>query len=69
MDAPTDEEVLPTYEAATSRDALGLVAPYVRRQDLFSASLVDRRWSAAFSRQIWHRPDRLWELGDGSVLS
>lgn len=65
MDA---DEVPPTYEAATSRDPLGLIAPYVRRQDLFAAALVSRRWSAAFAPRIWERPDRLWVFGDGPVL-
>lgn len=62
-------ETLPTYEAATNRDPLALIAPYVRREDLFSASLVNRRWRAALAEEIWQCPDRLWELGDRPVLS
>lgn len=64
-----DGNVLPTYEAATNRDPLTLIAPYARRADLFSASLVSRQWREAFMKEIWEHPDRLWELGDRPVLS
>lgn len=64
-----DDEALPTYEAATRQDPLRLIAPYVRQQDLRAAARVDRRWRAAFARQLWERPHRLWDLSDGAVLS
>lgn len=63
------DDVLPTYEVATNRDPPTLIAPYVGRGDLFSASLVNRRWRNAFMKEIWERPDQLWELGDRPVLS
>lgn len=65
----TVDDALPTYEAATNRDPLTLIAPYVRRQDLFSGSLVNRQWRDAFMKEIWEHPDQLWELGDRPVLS
>lgn len=65
----TDGNALPTYEVATNKDPLKLIAPYVRREDLFSASLVSRQWREAFMKEIWEHPDRLWEFGDRPILS
>ena len=65
---PDDEHQLPTYEAAITRDPLPLVARYVRRQDVFAASLVSRRWRAALLPTLWEEPHRFWGLGRRSEL-
>ena len=68
---PPDDEhrhQLPTYEAAMTRDPLPLVARYVRRQDVFAASLVSRRWRAALLPTLWEEPHRFWGLGRRSEL-
>lgn len=69
MDRPRLEDELPTYGAATSRCGLLLVARRVRSQDLFNASLVNKRWHGAFTREIWTRADQLWEMGDLPALT
>ncbi|RPB20494.1 hypothetical protein L211DRAFT_870674 [Terfezia boudieri ATCC MYA-4762] len=60
---------LPSYQAATARDPLSLIAPYIRKEDLLRASLVCRRWHIVFSRALWTSPEVFWEMGDRNTLS
>jgi len=50
------ESAPPTYEKATEKDYLDLVAPYIPTNDLCSAALVCSKWHAAFSPHLWGNP-------------
>ncbi|KAG0132152.1 hypothetical protein HOY82DRAFT_305336 [Tuber indicum] len=66
-----EEEELPppSYPAATGKDPLPLIAPYVAKRDLYSASLVCKSWHREFSEHLWQRPEVFWNLGDRSALT
>lgn len=57
----------PSYEAATSRDPLPLVAPHVRSRDLPTAALVCRRWHAVFAAELWRDPALHFPMAIGDV--
>jgi len=69
---PADPETdrLPTYEAAvaTVRDPVPLFGACIRREDVFSAALVCRAWSAALAPVLWDAPHRYWGMGERSEL-
>ena len=48
--------VPPSYEEATTRDYLPLVAPYIGSFDLYNASLVSKGWHAVFAPCLWGNP-------------
>ncbi|KAH8697142.1 leucine rich repeat domain protein [Talaromyces proteolyticus] len=50
------ETIPPSYENATMRDALSLIAHYIPSADLCAASLVCRRWHAIFIPHLWGDP-------------
>lgn len=50
------EEIPPSYEHATVRDALAIIAEYIPSADLCAASLVSRRWHAIFVPFLWGDP-------------
>ena len=50
------EAAPPTYEKATEKDYLDLVAPYLASSDLCSAALVCSEWHATFSPHLWGNP-------------
>ncbi|KAI5805625.1 hypothetical protein DFH27DRAFT_552104 [Peziza echinospora] len=56
------DAIPPSYEAATSRNPLPLIAPYLRRRDLLNANRVCREWHTVFSEVIWSCPERMWKL-------
>jgi hypothetical protein len=64
-----EQDLLPTYEAATTRDPLPLISRYLRREDVFAASLVSHSWRLALMPIIWETPHRYWGLGERSELS
>ncbi|GME47869.1 Beta-lactamase-related protein [Neofusicoccum parvum] len=49
-------DVLPSYEAANTRDYWPIVAQYIPSRDLCSAALVCRQWHRIFTRQLWGNP-------------
>ncbi|KAL0264777.1 hypothetical protein SLS55_000729 [Diplodia seriata] len=49
-------DVLPSYEAANTRDYWSIVARYISSKDLCSAALVCRQWHGIFTRQLWGNP-------------
>ncbi|CUS09989.1 unnamed protein product, partial [Tuber aestivum] len=51
-----EQEPPPSYPATIARDPLPLLAPYVAKRDLYSASLVCRSWHREFSEYLWRRP-------------
>lgn len=50
------EEILPSYPLATSRDAWTIIAQYILSSDLYSASLVCRKWHKLFTPLLWGNP-------------
>lgn len=50
------EDVLPTYQSATARDAWTIIAQYIPSSDLCAASLVCRRWHELFMPFLWGDP-------------
>lgn len=46
----------PTYQEATERAPLKLIAPHVSPHDLYSASLVSKSWNETFMEQLWKEP-------------
>ena len=51
-----ESAVPPSYEEATARDYLSLVAPYIGSSDLCSAALVSKSWHAVFEPCLWGNP-------------
>ncbi|KAF9638083.1 Beta-lactamase-related protein [Lasiodiplodia theobromae] len=49
-------DVLPSYEAANTRDYWSIIARYISSADLCSAALVCKQWAAIFTRQLWGNP-------------
>ncbi|KAA8911308.1 hypothetical protein FN846DRAFT_936278 [Sphaerosporella brunnea] len=64
-----ESEPLPSYEAATTRDPLPLIANYLRREDVFVASLVSQSWRAALMPALWGAPHKYWGMGERSELT
>lgn len=64
-----DHEHLPTYEAATTRDPIPLFGRHLRRQDVFTASLVCHGWRAALMPILWETPHRYWGMGERNQMS
>ncbi|KAK6353188.1 hypothetical protein TWF696_005174 [Orbilia brochopaga] len=60
---------LPTYEAATSRDPIVCIAPYLRREDLFNCALVCRAWRRALDDELWGEPALCFGFGEKSPLT
>lgn len=50
------EEIPPSYESATARDAWAIIAHYIPSSDLCAASLVSRRWHEIFMPFLWGDP-------------
>jgi len=50
------EEIPPSYESATARDAWTIIAHYIPSSDLCAASLVCRRWHEIFMPFLWGNP-------------
>ncbi|KAL4900524.1 hypothetical protein BDW74DRAFT_93257 [Aspergillus multicolor] len=50
------ETVPPSYSAATTRDALSIIAQYVPSSDLCAVTLVCRRWHTVFMPFLWGNP-------------
>ncbi|KAL1968907.1 hypothetical protein VTN77DRAFT_1268 [Rasamsonia byssochlamydoides] len=50
------EEIPPSYELATVRDAWAIIARYIPSADLCAASLVSRRWHEIFVPFLWGNP-------------
>ncbi|OJJ59374.1 hypothetical protein ASPSYDRAFT_150388 [Aspergillus sydowii CBS 593.65] len=50
------EIVPPSYESATTRDALSIIAPYIPSSDLCAATLVCSKWHTAFMPFLWGNP-------------
>lgn len=50
------EDVPPSYESATARDAWAIIAQYIPSSDLCAASLVCRRWHQLFLPFLWGDP-------------
>ncbi|KAF2137951.1 uncharacterized protein K452DRAFT_235246 [Aplosporella prunicola CBS 121167] len=49
-------DVLPSYEAANTRDPWTIIARYIPSTDLCSAALVCRQWHDIFTPQLWGNP-------------
>jgi hypothetical protein len=64
-----ESELLPSYEAATTRDPLPLIGKYFRREDVFAASLVSQSWRVALMPILWEVPHKYWGMGERSELS
>jgi hypothetical protein len=50
------EEIPPSYESATTRDAWKIIAHYIPSTDLCAASLVCQRWYEIFEPFLWGAP-------------
>lgn len=59
----------PSYQEATSRQIWPGVAYFLGRKDLFSASLVCRRWHRIFSSHLWGNMASHFELDDHTAQS
>ena len=64
-----DQEPPPSYSAATSRDYWPIISPYIRSEDLYSASLVCRRWHELFGPRLWGSPTSHFEAENESVYN
>ncbi|KAF8241970.1 RNI-like protein, partial [Wilcoxina mikolae CBS 423.85] len=64
-----EHDLLPTYEAATTRDPIPLISRYLLREDVFAASLVSHNWRLALMPILWEEPHRYWGLGERSELT
>ena len=61
------ESVPPSYEEATNKDYLSLIAPFIGSRDLCVASLVCKQWNKAFAPWLWGRPASHFGLEDDRV--
>ncbi|KAI5804271.1 hypothetical protein EDC01DRAFT_760381 [Geopyxis carbonaria] len=52
----------PTYETATSRDPLPLLAPYLTLSSLPDCILVSKAWKAAFTPALYAAPHKLFDV-------
>ncbi|KAL4781900.1 hypothetical protein BJX76DRAFT_334199 [Aspergillus varians] len=50
------ETVPPSYESATTRDALSIIAQYIPSSDLCAATLVCQKWHMVFMPFLWGNP-------------
>ncbi|KAL9109658.1 MAG: hypothetical protein Q9227_005696 [Pyrenula ochraceoflavens] len=50
------EDIPPSYEFATNRDAWEVIAPWISSRDLCAASLVSRKWHSIFAPFLWGDP-------------
>jgi hypothetical protein len=50
------DDLLPSYESAVHQDPWTFVAQYLPSEDLFSATLVCRKWHEIFSPALWGSP-------------
>ncbi|KZF24574.1 hypothetical protein L228DRAFT_266898 [Xylona heveae TC161] len=66
-----EEDVPPSYEAATSRDVWAIVAPYARlsKNDLCAACLVSSHWYHTFVRYLWGNPASHFGVDDDAVYA
>ncbi|KAK6505938.1 hypothetical protein TWF506_010868 [Arthrobotrys conoides] len=64
-----DPRLLPTYEAATSHNPIVIVAPYIRREDLFNCALVSRTWNDAIAPELWGEPAECFGFGEKNHLA
>ncbi|KAF3185123.1 hypothetical protein TWF225_005616 [Orbilia oligospora] len=64
-----DPGSLPTYEAATSHNPIVIIAPYIRREDLFNCALVSWTWNHAISSELWGEPAECFGFGEKSHLA
>jgi hypothetical protein len=52
----TMDNALPSYVQATTQDHWSIISPYVRSQDLCSATLVSKQWNSIFTPHLWGNP-------------
>ena len=57
----------PTYALAVSRDPWALIAPHVRSADLFSVTLVSRKFNEIFAPRLWGEPTSQCEADEEAV--
>ncbi|KAK6346430.1 hypothetical protein TWF730_010752 [Orbilia blumenaviensis] len=65
----SDPGSLPSYEDATSDNPIVVIAPYLRRQDLFNCALVSRTWNEAINTELWGEPAECFGLGEKNPLA
>ncbi|KAK6432011.1 hypothetical protein LTR95_011822 [Oleoguttula sp. CCFEE 5521] len=57
----------PTYEAATLRDPIAIIAPYISSNCLLSAALVSRSWHEVLVTQLWGNPSSHFDTEDDQL--
>ncbi|KAK6332177.1 hypothetical protein TWF718_002709 [Orbilia javanica] len=60
---------LPSYEDATSHNPIAIIAPYIRREDLFNCALVSRAWNDAINCELWGEPAECFGFGEKNPLA
>ncbi|RVD87553.1 uncharacterized protein DFL_001780 [Arthrobotrys flagrans] len=65
----TDPGSLPSYEDATSHNPIDIIAPYIRREDLFNCALVSRTWNEAINSELWGEPAECFGFGEKNPLA
>ncbi|KAK6539861.1 hypothetical protein TWF694_008702 [Orbilia ellipsospora] len=63
------DDQLPSYDVATTRDPVSVVAPFIRRRDLFNCSLVCRAWHDSVASELWGEPDSCFGFGEKNPLA
>ncbi|KAI5818992.1 hypothetical protein BZA77DRAFT_385526 [Pyronema omphalodes] len=64
-----ERDILPTYEDAVARDPIGIIARYIRKEDMFSAAVVSRNWNRAITPVLWESPHTFWGMGERTELT
>ncbi|KAK6525032.1 hypothetical protein TWF281_011919 [Arthrobotrys megalospora] len=64
-----DPGSLPSYEDATSHNPIVIIAPYIRREDLFNCALVSRAWNDAINSELWGEPAECFGFGEKNPLT
>nr|OQO22674.1 hypothetical protein B0A51_16502 [Rachicladosporium sp. CCFEE 5018] len=63
------EAAPPTYELATLRDPIAIIAPYIASTCLSSAALVSRSWHEVFTAQLWGNPSSHFDIEDDQLYA
>ncbi|EPS40421.1 hypothetical protein H072_5736 [Dactylellina haptotyla CBS 200.50] len=69
MFGPDQPGLPPSYDEATTRNPVPIIAPYIRREDLFNCSLVCRAWNDSISIELWGEPDACFGFGEKNPLT